>query len=435
MAVAMTAEGGGQKAAPAALNNPWVQLFFGIVCMATIANLQYAWPLFRGPISNTFGWNAPAVEISFTIFLVVQTWLVPLEGFLIDKYGSRPLIIFGGVLCGLSWVLYASMGSLAQLYLAACIGGIGAGCVYGACVANALKWFPTKRGLAVGLTAAGYGAGAAITVGPVAEMIKADGYHAAFTYFGIAQGLIVVVMGLLIARPTLEIEAQKPILAGATEYNARPMEILREPTFWMMYLMFTLMVAAGTIVTQQLGGLGKEYGIGKTTEIPILAFLTLTLAQDVGRVVNGLTRPFFGWISDSFGRENTMFAAFMLFALSIVLMATAGHSPLIFVLMIVAIPLLWGEVYALFPATCADSFGHKYAATNAGILYTAKGTANLLVPFGPVIISATGNYEPLLYLTAAMAAIAAILALKVLKPMRQNLQKKFDALYAAGKGH
>ena len=435
MAIAMTAGGGGHKAALPALNNPWLQLIFGIVCMATIANLQYAWPLFRGPIAGAFGWNAPAVEVSFTIFLVVQTWLVPLEGFLVDKYGSRPLIMVGGALCGLSWVLYSTMDSLALLYLAACIGGLGAGCVYGACVGNALKWFPTKRGLAVGLTAAGYGAGAALTVGPVASMIKAEGYHEAFMFFGIAQGLIVMIMGFLISRPTMEIEAQKPILPGATEYNARPMEILREPTFWTMYLMFTLMVAAGTIVTGQLGALGKEYGVTKTTEIPILAFLTLALAQDVGRVVNGLTRPFFGWISDSFGRENTMAAAFGLFALSIVLMATAGHSPLVFVLMIVAIPLLWGEVYSLFPATCADSFGHKHAATNAGILYTAKGTANLLVPFGPVIISATGNYEPLLYVTATMAAIAALLAIKVLKPMRLNLQKKFDALYASGKGH
>ena len=434
MAIAMTAEGGGQKAA-SALSNPWLQLIFGIVCMATIANLQYAWPLFRGPIVNNFSWNTPAVEISFTIFLVVQTWLVPLEGFFIDKYGSRPLIIIGGALCGLSWVLYSEMSSLAMLYLAACIGGIGAGCVYGACVANALKWFPTRRGLAVGLTAAGYGAGAALTVGPVAAMIKAEGYHEAFMFFGLFQGAIVVAMGFLIARPTPEIEAQKPTLPGATEYNARPMEILREPTFWTMYLMFTLMVAAGTIVTGQLGSLGKVYGVGKETAIPVLAFLTLTLAQDIGRVVNGLTRPFFGWISDSFGRENTMFTAFGLFAVSIVLMATMGHHPLVFVLMIVAIPLLWGNVYALFPATCADSFGHKYAATNAGILYTAKGTANLLVPFGPVILAAAGNHQTLLYVTAAMSATAALLALKVLKPMRLNLQKKFDALHAAGKGH
>ena len=434
MAVAMTAEGGAQKTT-SALSNPWLQLILGIVCMATIANLQYAWPLFRGPISQSFGWNAPAVEISFTIFLVVQTWLVPLEGLLIDKYGSRPLVIFGGVLCGLSWVLYSTMSSLAMLYLAACLGGLGAGCVYGACVANALKWFPTRRGLAVGLTAAGYGAGAALTVGPVADMIKAQGWHEAFMFFGIAQGFIVVAMGLMVMRPSMAIEAQKPHLPGATEYNARPMEILREPTFWTMYLMFTLMVAAGTIVTGQLSGLGKEFGVGKETAIPVLAFLTLTLAQDVGRVVNGLTRPFFGWISDSFGRENTMAVAFGLFAVSIVLMATMGRNPLIFVLMIVAIPLLWGEVYALFPAACTDSFGHRYAATNAGILYTAKGTANLLVPFGPVIISATGHYEDLLYVTAAMAAIAAVLAIKVLKPMRLELQKKFDALFEAGKGH
>ena len=431
---AMAAEGGGQKAA-SALSNPWLQLIFGIVCMATIANLQYAWPLFRGPIASSFSWNTPAVEVSFTIFLVVQTWLVPLEGVLIDKYGSRPLVIAGGVLCGLSWVLYSKMDSLVMLYLAACTGGLGAGCVYGACVANALKWFPTKRGLAVGLTAAGYGAGAALTVGPVADMIKNEGWHEAFMFFGIAQGLIVVVMGLMVARPTPEIEAQKPVLPGATEYNARPMELLREPTFWTMYLMFTLMVAAGTLVTAQLGSIGKEYGVAKDTAIPLLAFLSLALAQDIGRLANGLTRPFFGWISDSFGRENTMCVAFGLFAVSIILMATMGRNPLIFVLMIIAIPLLWGEVYALFPATCADSFGHKYAATNAGILYTAKGTANLLVPFGPVIISAAGNYEALLYVTAAMAATASVLALKVLKPMRANLQKKFDALYAAGKGH
>lgn len=429
---AMAADG--QKSLPA-LSNPWLQLIFGILCMATVANLQYAWPLFRGPISSAFSWNAPAVEVSFTIFLVVQTWLVPLEGWFVDKYGSRPLIIAGGALCGLSWVLYSNMDSLALLYLAAAIGGIGAGCVYGACVGNALKWFPNQRGLAVGLTAAGYGAGAAITVGPVADMIKAQGYHEAFMTFGIAQGLLVIILGLMISRPTPEIEAQKPTLPGATAYNARPMELLREPTFWVMYLMFTLMVAAGTIVTGQLSGLGKEYGVTKTTEIPLLTFLTLALAQDVGRVVNGLTRPFFGWISDRFERENTMFVAFMLFALSIILMATMGRSPLIFVLMVVAIPLLWGEVYALFPSTCADSFGHKYAATNAGILYTAKGTANLLVPFGPVIISATGHYDTLLFVTAAMAAGAAFLAIKVLKPLRLNLQKKFDALHAAGKGH
>jgi OFA family oxalate/formate antiporter-like MFS transporter len=423
---------GGQKSS--ALSNPWVQLALGIICMATIANLQYAWPLFRGPIAAKFGWNAPAVEVSFTIFLVVQTWLVPVEGWLIDRYGSRPLIVAGGLLCGLSWVVYGGTDSLVMLYLAAALGGLGAGCVYGACIANAIKWFPLRRGLAVGLTAAGYGAGAAITVGPVGDMIKAQGFEHAFSFFGIAQSLIVIGMGLLVGRATAEIMEQKPLLPGATLYNARPMEVLREPSFWIMYLMFTLMVAAGTIVTTQLSPLGKEYGISKATAIPVLTWLTLTMAQDMGRVINGLTRPFFGWISDSFGREQTMFAAFMLLAISIAAMALVGREPLAFVVLFVLIYLFWGEIYALFPSACGDSFGAKHAATNAGMLYTAKGTANLLVPFGPVIISATGNFEVLLYTTAAMAATAAILAITLLKPMRIDLANRYDALWNAGKG-
>ncbi len=428
-------EGGPKSSGSSVLQNPWFQLFLGVICMATIANLQYGWPLFRGPIAAKFSWDVPAVEVSFTIFLVVQTWLVPVEGWLIDKYGSRPLIVAGGLLCGLSWVLYADLDSLLMLYLAAAIGGLGAGCVYGACVANALKWFPTRRGLAAGLTAAGYGAGAAITVGPIGAMIKTEGFEASFLYFGITQGLVVMGLGLLIAKVPAAIAAIRPTLPGATPYNARPMEVLREPSFWVMYLIFTLMVAAGTIVSGQLGALAKDYGITKTTEIPVLVFLSLALAQDIGRVVNGLTRPFFGWISDRYGRENTMSVAFALFAVVVTLMALIGQSPLAFVVLLICVPLLWGEVYALFPATCTDSFGYKHAATNAGMLYTAKGTANLLVPFGPVIISATGHYETLLYVTAAMSGMAAFLALKVLKPMRAELQKRFDALYDAGKGH
>jgi OFA family oxalate/formate antiporter-like MFS transporter len=286
----------------------------------------------------------------------------------------------------------------------------------------------------VGLTAAGYGAGAALTVGPVGDMIKAQGFEHAFSFFGIAQSLIVIGLGLLIARVTEEVASQKPVLVVATQYNARPMEILREPSFWVMYLMFTLMVAAGTIVTGQLSPLGKEYGIAKTTAIPVLTWLTLTMAQDLGRVINGLTRPFFGWISDRAGREQTMFVAFMLLATSITLMALIGREPLAFVVLFVLIFLFWGEIYALFPSTCGDTFGTKHAATNAGMLYTAKGTANLLVPFGPVIISATGNFEGLLYTTAAMSAIAAILAIWVLKPMRIELVNRYNALWNAGKG-
>lgn len=416
-------------------SNPWVQLALGVICMMTVANLQYGWPLFIKPIGEKFNWYRPAIDVSFTIFILVQTWLVPVEGWFIDRFGSRPLVMVGGLLAALGWVLNSYTDSLQMLYLAALVGGIGAGCIYGACVANALKWFPTRRGLAVGLTAAGYGAGAAITVGPIGDMIKAQGFEHAFLSFGLAQGAIIVIAGLFLSKPTLDVMQKQPTLPGATLYNARPMEALREPTFWVMYLMFTLMVAAGTILTQQLGPLGKEYGVSKTTIIPVLAWLTLTMSQDIGRVVNGLTRPFFGAIADRFGRESTMCVAFLLFAASSVAMAELGRSPLMFVILLVCIPMFWGEVYALFPATCADTFGAKHAATNAGMLYTAKGTANLLLPLGPMVISASGGWTALLYMTASMAAVTAILAITVLKPMRLNLQKKFDAKFADGKGH
>lgn len=430
----LSAEVGGDKT-QSLFSNPWVQLALGVLCMVTVANLQYGWPLFIKPIGEKFNWYRPAIDVSFTIFILLQTWLVPVEGWFVDKFGSRLMVVAGGALAGLGWILNSYTDSLQMLYLAALVSGVGAGCVYGACVGNALKWFPTRRGLAVGLTAAGYGAGAALTVGPVGDMIKTQGFEHAFLAFGVAQGVLIMAAGAFLMKPSEAIEQQAPHLPGATQYNSRPMETLRQPTFWVMYLMFTLMVAAGTLVTQQLGPLGKEYGITKTTVIPILAWLTLTMAQDIGRVVNGLTRPFFGWISDRYGREQTMCGAFLLFALACILMAVAGKSPLMFVILLVMIPLCWGEVYALFPATCADTFGARHAATNAGMLYTAKGTASLLLPIGPMVILATGGYNGLLWLCAAMATTAALLALFVLKPMRLQLQQEHDALFNSGKGH
>lgn len=429
----LTAEDAGQDR-QSVWSNPWVQLTLGVICMMTVANLQYGWPLFIKPIGEKFNWYRPAIDVSFTIFILLQTWLVPVEGWFIDKFGSRLMVVVGGGLAALGWMLNSFTDSLQMLYLAAVVGGVGAGCVYGACVGNALKWFPTRRGLAVGLTAAGYGAGAALTVGPIGDMIKTQGFEHAFLSFGVAQGVIIMAAGAFLVRPSESVMQQALTLPGASLYSARPMEVLRQPTFWVLYLMFTLMVAAGTIVTTQLGPLAKEYGITKTTEIPILAWLTLTMAQDIGKVVNGLTRPFFGGIADRFGREITMFVAFLLFALAAVLMAEMGRSPLMFVILLVCIPMFWGEVYSLFPATCTDSFGAKHATTNAGMLYTAKGTANLLIPLGPMVISASGGWNALLYMCAAMAAVAAILAITVLKPLRLDLQSHHDELYASGKG-
>ena len=187
----------------------WLQLVMGIVCMAMIANLQYGWTLFVDPIDAVHHWGRAAIQLAFTIFVVTETWLVPVEAWFVDKYGPRIVVMFGGIMIALAWLMNSYADSLVLLYAAAIVGGIGAGAVYGTCVGNALKWFPDRRGLAAGATAAGFGAGAAITVVPIANMIAATGYQSAFFTFGLGQGLIVFILSFFLRPPTVAMPAKK----------------------------------------------------------------------------------------------------------------------------------------------------------------------------------------------------------------------------------
>lgn len=412
--------------------SPWVQLVFGVICMAMIANLQYGWTLFVNPIDEKYHWGRTAIQVAFTIFVVTETWLVPIEGYLVDKFGPRPVVVGGGLLCGIAWVLNAYASSLPMLYFAAAVGGVGAGAVYGTCVGNALKWFPDRRGLAAGITAAGFGAGSALTVVPIANMIKSSGYENTFLTFGLGQGIIVLVLGLALASPPASIEALKKLAPGAMRYNAKPTEVMRSPVFWLMYLMFVLMAAGGLMATAQLGPIAKDYGLDQApVSLLGLTLPALTFALAIDRVLNGVTRPVFGWISDKIGRENTMFIAFAMEAVGIYALAKYGQHPVAFVLLTGLVFFAWGEIYSLFPATCADTYGSKYAATNAGMLYTAKGTAALLVPFSSVITSMTGSWQAVFMVACGMNAFAAFLALFVLKPMRARLAQRYASDYKA----
>jgi len=397
----------------------WIQLFFGIVCMAMVANLQYGWTLFVNPMDPKYHWGRAAIQVAFTIFVVTETWLVPIEGYLVDRFGPRPVVLAGGVLVGLAWVMNSYADSLVMLYVAAAVGGVGAGAVYGTCVGNALKWFPDRRGLAAGLTAAGFGMGSALTIIPIQAIIRADGYQAAFLYFGIAQGLIVVMLsfGLVAPRPGDAAKVARVMQSGR---DYRWTEMIRTPVFWVMYLMFVMMAAGGLMATAQLAPIAKDFQIG---DVPVsilgLTLPALTFALSIDRVLNGITRPFFGWVSDHIGRENTMFIAFALEAVGIVLLNRFGTDPFWFVTLTGLVFFAWGEIYSLFPSTVGDSYGSKFAATNAGLLYTAKGTASLLVPLTSVITSATGGWHTVFYIAAAMNALAAVMAIAVLKPMRR----------------
>lgn len=416
-----------QRESTSRFASPWVQLVFGVICMAMIANMQYGWTLFVNPIDDKYGWGRTAIQVAFTIFVVTETWLVPIEGYLVDKYGPRPVVVGGGLLCAVAWALNSVASSLPMLYVAAAIGGLGAGAVYGTCVGNALKWFPNRRGLAAGITAAGFGAGSALTVVPIANMIKTSGYEAAFLWFGLGQGLVVFILGMALYPPSAKILSEvKSTLKAAATYNASPREVLKSPIFWVMYAMFVMMAAGGLMATAQLGPIAKDFGLH---EAPIsilgLTLPALTFALTIDRVLNGLTRPFFGWISDHIGRERTMFFAFGVEAVGILLLSKYGHHPVAFVILTGVVFFAWGEIYSLFPATCGDTFGPKFAATNAGLLYTAKGTAALLVPFSSVITAATGSWHAVFMVASGMAALTAIMALFVLKPMREAHARKY----------
>jgi OFA family oxalate/formate antiporter-like MFS transporter len=406
--------------------NRWIQLFFGIVCMAMVANLQYGWTLFVNPMDAKYHWGRAAIQVAFSIFVITETWLVPIEGYLVDRFGPRPVVLAGGVLVGIAWVMNAYAGSLAVLYVAAAIGGVGAGAVYGTCVGNALKWFPDRRGLAAGLTAAGFGMGSAITIVPIQAIIRADGYQAAFLYFGIAQGAVVFLLSFgLLAPKKGDVPNVARVMQSRRDYTWT--EMIRTPVFWVMYLMFVLMAAGGLMATAQLAPIAKDFRIG---DVPVsilgLTLPALTFALSIDRVLNGLTRPFFGWVSDNIGRENTMFIAFSLEAVGIFLLSQFGQDPFWFVILTGVVFFGWGEIYSLFPSTVGDSYGSKFAATNAGLLYTAKGTASLLVPLTSVLTTATGSWHMVFYIAAAMNVVAAAAAIVLLKPMRLR-QTRSDA--------
>jgi OFA family oxalate/formate antiporter-like MFS transporter len=398
----------------------WGQLIFGIICMVMIANLQYGWTLFVNPIDQKYHWGKAAIQVAFTIFVLTETWLVPFEGYLIDKFGPRVMIGLSGALVAIAWVINAMADSLFLLYLGAAIGGIGAGVIYGGSVGNALKWFPDRRGLAAGLTAAGFGAGSALTVIPIANMIQASGYESAFLWFGLGQGIVVMVVAMLLRAPEAgEVPASTAVQQTRRDYA--PSEVLRSPPFYVMYVMFVMVAAGGLMAVAQLALIAKDY---KVDAIPVtilgLTLPALTFALSIDRVLNGFCRPFFGWVSDHIGRENTMFIAFLLEGIGIYALLLFAGNPLWFVILSGVVFFAWGEIFSLFPATSTDLYGRKFATANYGMLYTAKGTAALLVPLANVLKSATGGWHAVFYAAAILNIIAAIMALAVLKPMRRR---------------
>jgi len=391
--------------------------------MVLIANLQYGWTLFVNPINKAHSWSIAAIQLAFSIFIALETWLTPIEGWIVDNLGARRgpklMVAFGGVMVALGWIVNSRADSLEMLYFGAVLAGTGGGAIYATCVGQAVKWFPDRRGLAVGLTAAGYGAGAAITVVPIRDVIEAGGYESAFFWFGLIQGGIVFVLAWLFRAPDPgEMTGMALPKVAQTLRNYSPVETLSTPVFWILYIMFVMVSASGLMATAQIAPIAKDFGIADS--VAFWGVTTLSAALIIDNLANGGARPLFGWISDHIGREYTMAIAFGLGGIAYWLLGTLGHSPWAFVLFAALIFLTWGEIFSLFPSTCTDTFGTKFATVNLSLLYTAKGASAFLVPVANLIKNATGGWHMVFVVTAIMNFTVVALALFVLKPLRER---------------
>lgn len=396
----------------------WRYLILGVVCMIMIANLQYGWTLFVSPIHAAHGWALSSIQFAFTIFVALETWGTPINGWIADQLGGRlgPRVVIGGGGClvAVGWIINAYADTLFLLYLGSVLSGFGAGAVYCTAVGNAGKWFKDKRGLAIGLIAGGFGAGAALTILPIQWVIAASGYTAAFFWFGLVQGGVVIVASQFMRDPEKgeAPDALPDKVQKQTTRSYTPKEVLKSPIFWLLYLLDLLMCSGGLIVTAALATIGTNFGVA---HIALFGTTTLAVALIFSNIMNGVARPFFGWVSDSIGHVPTMAIAFALGAVAYVSLAFAGGFPWGFVLFSGLVFFCWGEIFSLFPAMCTDLFGSQYATTNLSMLYTAKGAAAFLVPLGSIMAEATGNWSSVLYLAGGINVIAVVLVLTVLR--------------------
>ncbi|HMG72891.1 MAG TPA: oxalate/formate MFS antiporter [Pyrinomonadaceae bacterium] len=409
----------------------WPTLIPCVVAMLAIANLQYAWTLFTTEITSSMHARLDAVQWTLTFFIIAQTALFPINAYLCDKFGPRLVVTLASLFVAVGWIGAGYANSLPVLYAIYAIGGIGAGAVYSSCVGVAMKWFPDRRGLCVGVVAGSYGFGTALTALPISYLIGHNGYRAAFIIFGAIQGVMVLVAAQFLRMPpvgwlpagweVIKARVQRKVQQSTRDYT--PGEMLRSGSFYLLYLMMTLVTASGLMLTAQLKPIGVTYGYDKYALFGGFTVLTLTLS--VNQVLNGSARPFFGWVSDRIGRYDTMAIVFVMEAVTITALTLVVARPTLFIIISALMFFFWGDIYSLFPAAIADIFGTKYATTNYGIQYTAKGIGSILAgPGAALLMAASHSWIPVFWGAVACNVIAAGLAVLWLKPRVARLVRE-----------
>src|SRR5246127_3418588 len=403
--------------------NRWIQLLLGLVAMMAVSSPQYVWTLFTGPLNQKLGTTLAEIQVTFSLLIVLQTFFSPFQAYLVDRFGPKLLISAGALMSGGSWVLAAQASSLTALYLTyGVIGGLGTGIVYVGIIGLMVRWFPDRRGLATGLAAAGYGFGAVFSSIPIDSMIKGAGYAHTLVVWGIIQGAIGIIaaQGLRIPPDSWQPSGYTPATASTmqSKHSYTPAQMLQSPTFWLLFLMMSMMSTSGLMVVSNVGPFAKEFNVANTL---VFGMAGLPLSLTLSRLTNGLTRPFFGWVSDHIGREMTMALAFSLECAAILVLFAFIDRPALFVVLTGLVFFGWGEIFSLFPATLTDTFGPKFAATNYGFLYIAQGVGSILGgPAAAYIKEMTGSWTTVFILVAVLDILTAFLAIAVLKAMRKR---------------
>ncbi|SOE96297.1 oxalate/formate antiporter [Burkholderia sp. D7] len=400
----------------ATTRNRWLQLGLGLICMMAISSPQYVWTLMTKPLAAKLGIALPELQVTFSLLIILQTFFSPFQGKLIDRFGPRLLISIGTVMSGLSWVLASQVQSALMLYLTyGVVGGLGTGIVYVGVVGLMVRWFPDRRGFAAGAVAAGYGMGAIVTTFPIASSLAARGVDATMLSFGIA----FAVVGLLASQGLRVPPSHDSVAASATQTavpNLRPSQALKNPIFWLMFLMMTMMSTSGLMVTSQMATFAADFGV---TKVLVLGMAALPLALTIDRFTNGLTRPLFGWVSDRIGRENTMCFAFGLEGIAMALWLITRDNAVLFVLLSGVVFFGWGEIFSLFPSTLTDTFGTRHATENYGWLYISQGIGSIFGgPLAALMHQHAGSWVPVFGTAITLDIVTAVLAIAVLKPMR-----------------
>src|ERR1700722_19537647 len=406
-------------------SNRWNQLLLGVIAMMAISSPQYVWTLFTSPLNQKLGTSLAEVQWTVSLLVILQTWFSPFQAYLVDRFGPRLLISIGALLSGGSWVLSASVDNIWALYLTyGIIGGFGTGIIYVGIIGLMVRWFPDRRGLAAGLAAAGYGFGAFFTSFPIDSMIKSSGYAYTLMVWGVIQGVIGILAAQGLRLPPENFQPSGVPTASVALQSAKsytPTEMLKSPIFYLMFVMMSMMSTSGLMVVFNVGPFAKDFGVANML---VLGMAALPLSLTLSRVTNGLTRPFFGWVSDRIGRESTMAIAFSLECIAILILFAFINQPALFVVLTGLVFFGWGEIFSLFPSTLTDTFGPKFAAANYGFLYIAQGVGSILAgPAAAFLKQATGSWTAVFIVVAVLDAVTAVLAITVLKSMRQRHMK------------